>query len=128
MKKLKSIILSIAAIATVALPLVPASTFAADANAFKDCPKNASQYAVCASSKDSGDLTNLIHTIINVLLFIIGAVAVVVIIIAGIQYVISGGDSGAVARAKNTLMYAIIGLIVAILAYAIVTWVYQQFK
>lgn len=62
-------------------------------------------------------------TIVNVLLFIIGAISVIMLIIGGIRYTLSGGDSGAVTSAKNTILYAIIGLVVAFLAFAIVNFV-----
>lgn len=68
---------------------------------------------------DSGIFT----TIINILLFIIGVVAVIMLIIGGIRYVVSGGDQAAVTAAKNTILYAVIGIIIAILAYAIVNFV-----
>ena len=58
-----------------------------------------------------------------VLLFIIGAISVIMLIIGGIRYTLSGGDSGNVTAAKNTILYAIIGLVVAFLAFAIVNWV-----
>lgn len=61
--------------------------------------------------------------ITNILLFIIGAIAVIMIIIGGIRYTISNGDAGAITSAKNTIMYAVIGLVVAILAFAIVNFV-----
>lgn len=66
---------------------------------------------------------SIFTTIVNVLLFIIGAISVIMLIIGGIRYTISAGDSGNVTAAKNTIMYAIIGLIVAFLAFAIVNWV-----
>jgi multisubunit Na+/H+ antiporter MnhB subunit len=56
-------------------------------------------------------------------LFLIGAISVIMLIIGGIRYTISGGDSGNVTAAKNTILYAIIGLVVAFLAFAIVNWV-----
>ena len=64
----------------------------------------------------------------DVLLFLAGAVAVIVLIIGGIRYVISSGDSGQVQSAKNTILYAVIGLIVVIMAYAIVNFVINQFQ
>ena len=67
-------------------------------------------------------------TIISTLLFVIGALSVIMIIVAGIMYVTSTGDSGKVTRAKNTLTYSIVGLVVAFLAYAIVFWVLGVFK
>ena len=62
-------------------------------------------------------------TITNVLLFIIGAISVIMIIIGGLRYILSGGDSTNVSAAKNTILYAIVGMIVALLAYAIVNFV-----
>jgi hypothetical protein len=62
-------------------------------------------------------------TIVNILLFIIGAISVIMLIIGGIRYTTSAGDSGNVTGAKNTILYAIIGLVVAFLAYAVVNWV-----
>lgn len=73
--------------------------------------------------KGQTNLTTFIQTIINVLLFVIGAVAVIMIIIGGIRYVVSGGDQAAVTGAKNTILYSVIGLVVALLAYAIVNFV-----
>ncbi len=66
---------------------------------------------------------SIFTTIVNVLLFIIGAISVIMLIIGGIRYTTSAGDSGNVTAAKNTIMYALIGLIVAFLAFAVVNWV-----
>lgn len=65
----------------------------------------------------------VLSTITNVLLFIVGALAVIMIIFGGIRYVTSAGNSSAVTAAKNTILYAIVGLIVAFLAFAAVNWV-----
>lgn len=62
-------------------------------------------------------------TITNTLLFIIGALSVVMLIFGGLRYVISGGNATAITAAKNTILYAIIGLIVALLAYAAINFV-----
>lgn len=71
--------------------------------------------------------SGIFRTITNVLLFILGAVSVIMIIIGGLRYVISGGNSTAVTAAKNTILYAIVGVIVALLAYAIVNFVLTSF-
>ncbi len=63
------------------------------------------------------------NSIVNAALFLIGAISVLMLIYGGIRYTISGGDSKAVTDAKNTILYAIIGIIVALLAFAIVNWV-----
>ena len=61
--------------------------------------------------------------ITNTILYIVGIVAVIMLIIGGIKYVVSGGDSKKVTDAKNTVLYAIIGLVIAFLAFAIVNFV-----
>ncbi len=66
-------------------------------------------------------------TITSVMLFIVGAIAVIMIVIGGMRYVLSGGDSSKVTAAKNTILYAIIGIIVAILSYAVVRFVIGNF-
>lgn len=78
-----------------------------------------------ASSGCSGE--GIFKTITNVLLFLIGAISVIMLIIGGIRYVVSGGDSSAVTGAKNTILYAIVGIVVAILAYALVNFVIGSF-
>ncbi len=71
--------------------------------------------------------TGIFRTITNVLLFILGAISVIMIIIGGLRYVISGGNATAVTAAKNTILYAIVGVIVALLAYAIINFVLDSF-
>ena len=71
--------------------------------------------------------TGIFRTITNVLLFVLGAISVIMIIIGGLRYVISGGNSTAVTAAKNTILYAIVGVVVALLAYAIVNFVLNSF-
>ena len=86
------------------------------------------QSGLKAAGGDTKDTSGtLITSVINVMLFIIGVLSVIMIIYGGIIYVISAGDSGRVSKAKNTIMYAIVGLIVALLAYAIVNFVITRF-
>ena len=72
-------------------------------------------------------LTDYISTVVEVLLFVIGTVSVIMIIIGGIRYTTSNGDSSQITAAKNTILYSVIGLIVALLAFAIVRFVVTQF-
>lgn len=71
---------------------------------------------------DNGVFTKVIKTI----LYVLGAVSVLMLVYGGIRYTISGGDSAAVTAAKNTILYAIIGIVVALLAFAIVQFVVNQ--
>ena len=66
-----------------------------------------------------GVFTNITNTI----LYVVGVVSVIMLIYGGLRYVISGGDSKKVTDAKNTILYAIIGLIISILSFAIVNFV-----
>jgi len=81
----------------------------------------------CAQGQDTPSQLfgagSIFTTIVNVLLFVIGAISVIMLIIGGIRYTISAGDSGNVTAAKNTILYAIVGLVIAFLAFAVVNWV-----
>ena len=77
----------------------------------------------CTSDEEGNCLFGdgcIVSRVIETLLFIIGAAAVIMLIVGGIRYVVSSGDQNAVTGAKNTILYAIIGLVVAFLAFAIV--------
>ncbi len=69
------------------------------------------------------DINNSILSIFNSILGVISIVAVIVIIIAGVRYMTAAGDSAKIKKAKDTLLYAIIGLIICALAAAIVNFV-----
>lgn len=69
----------------------------------------------------------IFHQITNIMLFMIGILSVIMLIIGGLRYVISGGNKDAVTSAKNTILYAIVGLIVALLAYAAINFVINVF-
>ena len=69
-----------------------------------------------------------LQTILQILFAIIGALAVLFIVIGGFSYVVSNGNSQAIKKAKSTIVSAIIGLIVAILAETIVTYVIGSLK
>lgn len=75
------------------------------------------------NSSNTNDLMKQANNIINVVIGVIGFVAVAFIIFGGIQYTTSAGDPGKVKKAKDTILYGIVGLVVAMLAYAIVNFV-----
>lgn len=68
-------------------------------------------------------LMDTVNTIANAILGVLGIVAVVVIILGGIQYATSAGDVVKLKKAKDTILYGIIGLMIALLAYAIVNFI-----
>ncbi len=73
---------------------------------------------VAESSDISG---SMVTTVINLMLYVVGIISVVMLIWGGISFAISAGDSAKVTKAKNTIMYSVIGLIVALFAFAIVS-------
>lgn len=84
-------------------------------------------YAECnvrtGGDDDATAVMNRVNTAINVVLGVLGVVAVAMIIMGGIQYATSQGDAAKATKARNTILYSIIGLVVALLAFAIVNFV-----
>ncbi len=70
----------------------------------------------------NGD-SSIVRRAINIMLFGVGVLSVVMLIFGGFRYVISGGKKESVTNAKNTILYAIIGLLVAVFAYAIINFI-----
>lgn len=90
------------------------------------CIANGGTYAAvggCTGGQNTDNIGTFISNILNTAFFAVGIISVGFIIYAGIKYSTSAGDSNKITSAKNTLTYAIIGLIVAILAFAIVTFI-----
>jgi small-conductance mechanosensitive channel len=86
---------------------------------------NGSTSTVCASKNDN--VSDTVTTVINVLLFVVGVISVIMIIVGGIMYTVSTGDASRISKAKFTIMYAVAGLVIALVAYAIVNWVIGRF-
>lgn len=122
MNKIKLAVIALAT--SFALVLAPVNAFAAEDYSLKGGVEAA---RTNEQQKDLFGAGGVFNTIVNVLLFLIGAISVIMIVFAGFKYATSGGDSGKVTEAKNTIMYAVIGIIVALLAYAIIKFVTDRF-
>ena len=81
---------------------------------------NPTDQCSAAGSDATSQINNIVHTIVNLLSAIVGIVAVIMIIVGGFRYITSGGNDTSVTSAKNTILYAIIGLVVVALAQLIV--------
>lgn len=92
----------------------------------KACDGANKNTAVC-QNKDEGaskeQAANQVQEVINLILFALGIIAVIMIIYGGFRFVLANGDPGQVKTARETIMYAVIGLVVAILSYTIVNFV-----
>lgn len=73
--------------------------------------------------KSSEKVTTVVKTVINILSWVIGVTAVIMVMIGGFKYITSTGDSNSVNSAKNTILYALVGLVIAVLAQVIVKFV-----
>lgn len=99
----------------------PAVSFAAPVDVLDKCD---SQSKVCADRDDpKNTLPELLKSIINLLLMVIGIISVIMIIIGGFRYTTSGGDAGQTKSARDTIIYAVVGLVIAVMSFAIVNFV-----
>ena len=84
--------------------------------------------AGCSGYGTSGQLPNTITGILNGIIAVTGLVSAIYIVIGGIQYMTSAGDTSKLEKAKKTILYALIGLIICALAFAIVNFVISKIK
>lgn len=123
-QRVKQFVIALSVVFSSSLVMVPAVVSAADNPLKTDACNGLSQISGtnCSNSSSTG-LDNVIATIINILSIIVGFVAVIMIIVGGIKFITSSGDSSNVASARNTILYAIIGLVIVALAQVIVHFV-----
>jgi hypothetical protein len=91
------------------------------------CSESKSDSEVCKEKARNEDISVTIGDVINLLLFVVGAISVIMIIVGGILYAVSTGDQSRITKAKYTIIYAVAGLVVSLLAYAIVNFVVDSF-
>jgi len=130
-QKIKLALVSMAMMLGVSAPaLVPITTYAAESNNITNGLCVGANSAAgqgggdcTAGGNDNDDLKALAAKVVNIISLLVGIVAIIMIIYGGFRYITSGGDSGRVGNAKNTLIYAIIGLIIVALSQFIVHYV-----
>lgn len=96
--------------------------FAATVDVLEKCDDESK---VCKGT-NKNSLFTLMGNVVDLLLIIIGIISVIMIIIGGIRYVTSAGDAGQTKQARDTVIYAVAGLVVAIMAFAIVNFVLSE--
>ncbi len=124
LKKISQALLLVPLMALSVSVVAPSTSYAANCDA---SDLSITSGADCAQG--NGQATDLFgggsvfEKVTNILLFLVGAISVIMLIIGGIRYVISAGDQAQVTAAKNTILYAIVGIVVAFLAFAAVKFV-----
>lgn len=137
-KKLKTLLMSISILGLFAAPVLAMAGTASAVDCtsasgnIKDCLSvgtclSTSNDSACGSGAEATTTVDkIIKLVINIFSMVVGVVAVIMIIVGGLKYITSSGDSGNVTGAKNTILYAIIGLVVVALAQIIVRFVLNK--
>jgi cytochrome bd-type quinol oxidase subunit 2 len=136
-KKLKKNVYMLSAAISLLMPLGfgVATTYAASGGAYnvqnslqnQGCAGSQAQVGgssgACTGTQAADSLSTLVKNILNVFSWVVGIVAVIMIIIAGFRYIVSGGESGGVTGAKNAILFAIVGIVIVAIAQIIVQFV-----
>lgn len=127
-KKIKEMILSLGVFSLLAVPvMVPAvasADIATDLCTGSNLKTDTGSSPSCDA--DNGKIDDILALVINIFSIVVGFIAVIMIIVGGIKYITSGGDSGNISGAKNTIVYAIIGLVIVALAQVLVHFVLNK--
>lgn len=112
-------------VAMVALPVMVPEMAGAQANEQALCEGSGGTWAggKCTTPGSTRTVAGTLRQVINIIIFIVGAVSVLMVVIGGFRYAVSGGDQSSITSAKNTILYAIVGVIVAFASFAIVNFV-----
>ena len=99
-------------------------------NGINICSKEENNNSVYCKNRGSGEtqVNGIIKTIVEVLLTAVGAISIIMIVIGGIMFALSSGDAQKAAKARNTVLYAVVGLAVSLFASAIVNFVFNRFN
>jgi len=111
------------------LLVTPAAVLAQSDPLEAGCEQGAQNSSLCQDSGDPEGIVGpdgILTQVIQILTMIVGIAAVIMIIIGGLKYILSAGDSANTESAKNTILYAVIGLAIALAAQAIVTFVIRR--
>jgi hypothetical protein len=125
-KKLIGFTLAGLLIAIMAVGLYHSSALAAAPTPLFNGSKTTACTTIGTCTTGETTVKDTVASIIKILFFFVGIVAVVMVLIGGFRYITSNGDSNQITSAKNTIIYALIGLVVAVLAQAVVAFVFNR--
>ncbi len=124
MKKITNIIITIFTVVGLCslIGFAMSTPVNAQVNVFPQCGSSVDS-EVCKGGGKLFGPGSIWNRILNTLTFIIGAISVLMVIIGGLRYTVSNGDQAGITSAKNTIIYALVGLVIAVMANAIVNFV-----
>ena len=123
LKRIKQIITNAVLALALVAPLAAPVAVSAQADIQGELDAGTCLNTACPPEDPEEEISGLIEDVVNILSLIVGTVCVIMIIIGGFKYVTSNGDSNNVSSAKNTILYAIIGLVIVALSQFIVRFV-----
>ncbi len=127
--KIRILIITMFLLSSVASVLVPVKTYALFEGSKKQACNGVNlttSGGSCDPKKSGITLNEIITQAINLISIVVGIIAVIMIIVGGIKFVMSGGDTAATNSARNTVFYALIGLVVVFLAQILVRFVLHK--
>lgn len=125
MNKIKQIMLSAMLVLSLGVAVMPAAAYA---DAKSDACNAIGAGSDCSSTNGGTDVSKIIRLTVNILSVVAGIVAVIMIIVGGFKFMTSGGDSNKTAGARNTIVYALIGLVIVALSQVLVKFVLDKLK
>lgn len=108
------------------VPVVSAADPAAPASPGESLQGEAEEAIRDAGADGGASLSDVITDIVNALIFVVGSISVIMVVVGGIRYTLSGGEASATQGAKDTILYALIGVGVALFAYTMVNFVINR--
>lgn len=121
LRKIRVLVAAVMAIFVLAAPVVVMAQAAPATNSNKAavCDGVALTGGDCAADAE-GNISGVVKGAINIFSVLVGIVSVIMIMVGGFKYITSQGDANSIGSAKNTILYAVVGLVVVALAQIIV--------
>ncbi len=129
MKTVKGLLLGlfVAALSVIGISsVVSQPLYAADASSAVCEALGATGASNGCSNTGGSNVSSVLKVALQLLSFVAGVIAVIMIIIAGVKFITSGGDAGKVASARNTIIYALVGAVIVVVSQAIVQFVINR--
>ncbi len=131
LKRIKSTLTSLLLSSMFFLPMAVPATVAAqdlvDCEGIQGCLTEGADKTGDATADEAGtQVNNIVRLVINTFSWVVGIISVIMIIIGGLKYITSGGEGSNISAAKNTILYAIIGLVIVALAQIVVQFVLKN--
>ncbi len=125
---MKKFSLYLAILTALLIPSLGLASQASAVNLFSPCKKLPGSATVCQETKsvNTNPIITVIKDAMEVIAFVTGAAAIILVVVSGIRFIVSGGDANAVAGAKNTLIYALVGVAVTALAQSIIVFILDK--